>query len=159
MFAEETIFCIWLFCAYKQSHVQFKKKKKASSPHSRFSPLLQVVLKRMLPHRSGSRQGKGMGRMSSSARKVLACYCPCSKYDCFVQTSLLSQGYLSQKQIDYISTQLNHLLIFWNHSVCSRPCKMYWCQTHWVLYRDEQLGLFIKRNSLQIPKHHFNDGL
>lgn len=69
------------------------------------------------------------------------------------------QGHLSQKQIDCIRTQLNHLLIFWNHSVCSRPCQMYWCQTHWVLYRNEQLGLFLKRNSLKIPKHHFNDGL
>lgn len=67
MFAEETIFfffCIWF------------------SPHSRFPPGLQVVLKRMLPLGSGSRQGKGTGGMSSSARKVLACYCPCSKCRC-----------------------------------------------------------------------------
>lgn len=63
MFAEEIIFCIWLSCAYKQSHF-LKKKKKASSPHSRFSPLLQVVLKRMLPLGSGNRQGKGTGRKS-----------------------------------------------------------------------------------------------
>lgn len=38
MFAEETIFCIWLSCAYKQSRVQFKKKKKRPL-HIRGSPL------------------------------------------------------------------------------------------------------------------------
>lgn len=82
------------------------------SPHSRFHPRLQVVLKRMLPLGSGSRQGKGAGGMSSRARKVLACYCPCSKCRLLLQTSLLSQGYLSQEQIDYISIQLNHFLFF-----------------------------------------------
>lgn len=45
-------------------------------------PQAQVVLKRMLPLGSGHRQGKGTGGMSSRARKVLACCCPCRSAGC-----------------------------------------------------------------------------
>lgn len=94
MFAEETIFCIWFSCAYKQSRVQFEKKKKASSPHS-------------LPLSSGSRQGKGPGRMSSSARKILACYCPCSK--CWL---LRTDNHCSPKGI-FLKSRLTILVHNW----------------------------------------------
>lgn len=52
------------------------------SPHLRFHPRLQVVLKRILPLGSGSRQGKGTGGMSSRARKVLRAIALAASADC-----------------------------------------------------------------------------